>query len=143
MSQNEPQHEAILPHASGFGESLDAPNASIRAISIADVIAEASRRLVEENTRAGAPGTAAEHADVFEGDHEDPGSPTNTIEYWIWNGERLLPALPEQVLAFQAYEEAQRQEQLQRKLHTPPPPRIVRWMALFGRWWGRLVGESR
>lgn len=81
-------------------------------------------------------------AEQAERDHEDPWSPENTIEYWVWNGQRLLPALPEQVIAFREREALQRLERLKRSQPAPAPPGVGRARSVLTRrmkrWWSGL-----
>lgn len=55
------------------------------------------------------------------GDPEDPYDPACPIEYFVWTGERLIPATPAQVVEFRAREELQRlayaQQQVRARQH--------------------------
>lgn len=46
-------------------------------------------------------------ADWDEADLPDPWDGDHTIEYWVWNGERLMPATAEECAAIQERERLQ------------------------------------
>lgn len=141
MSQHERSSESAPSDMTGNDIRSGTSAVPDSTVPISEVLAEASRWLVEGYPRTDMPTAAEDAVSPFAGDHEAPGSPENSIEYWVWSGERLIPATPEQVCAFQAQEEAQRQEQLRRKLQTPPPSFLARCQLTFARWWRTVQGE--
>jgi hypothetical protein len=82
--------------------------------------------------------------DIAEDDPEDPFSPACSIEYFVWNGERLIPATPEQIIAFREREGYQRLAHwrtLERRRQAPPQP--PRGWDLFSRLYHWYRGTLR
>ena len=66
----------------------------------------------------------------------DPWNDPHDIEYWVWNGERLMPASPAEQATIQEMERAQSARRHQARRERTQYSGSIRLRIALGRSWG-------